>query len=96
MKLTICQRVAALERENVVLQGKIELLHKLLKQQRQLIQEYITWRVAMAEESERQGRRGSEDAVYIFMCRQRFDRIEKGLERLEKIVAGTRGGCKAG
>ena len=42
MRLTIEQRVAALERQNVVLEGKVMLLYKLLKEQQQLINDYIT------------------------------------------------------
>ncbi|MHC4558498.1 MAG: hypothetical protein ACYTFW_11605 [Planctomycetota bacterium] len=53
MRLTIEQRLSALERDNVVLHDTAKLLHKLLKEQRQLINDYIT-QVLSANDSEEQ------------------------------------------
>ena len=53
MRLTIEQRLAALERDNVVLHDTVKLLHKLLKEQRQLINDYIT-QVLSANDGEKQ------------------------------------------
>ncbi len=41
MRLTVEQRLQALERDTVVLQDTIKLLHKLLREQRALISDYI-------------------------------------------------------
>ena len=48
MRLTLEQRLEALERDNVVLHDTIKLLHRLLKEQRELISEYITIKVTCA------------------------------------------------
>jgi len=97
MRLTTEQRLAALERENVVLQGRITLLHKLLKEQRQLISDYITQRISSANETANQnGNMRPEDALYTFICKQKFDRIEKNIARISKSVANSRIGLKAG
>lgn len=97
MRLTTEQRLAALERENVVLQGRITLLHKLLKEQRQLISDYITQRISSANETANQnGNTRPEDALYTFICKQKFDRIEKNIARISKSVANSRIGLKAG
>ncbi len=97
MRLTIEQRLAALERENVVLQDRVTMLHKLLKEQRQLINDYITQRVTSANKTEGQsGNLRPEDALYTFVCKQKFDRLEKNIERISKSVADSRFGLKAG
>jgi len=97
MRLTIEQRLAALERENVVLQGRVTLLHKLLKEQRQLINDYITQRVTSVNETATQnGNVRPEDALYTFICKQKFDRLEKNIAIISKSVANSRIGLKAG
>jgi hypothetical protein len=96
MRLTIEQRVTALERQNVVLEGKITLLHKLLKEQQQLIHDYITQRVGSANEAEsRSGNVRPEDALYTFVCKRKFDRLEKEIERIRKSMTDSRIGLKA-
>jgi len=97
MRLTIEQRVAALERDNVVLGDTIKLLHKLLKDHRQLINDYITQKVTAADGSEEQnGDVRPEEALYAFVCKQRFDRIKKDIETLHKLIENSRLGLKAG
>jgi hypothetical protein len=98
MRLTIEQRVAALERENVVLHDTIKLLHKLLKQQRQLIHDYITQKVtaAGADDGRANGGVRPEDAVYTFMCRRRFEKLEKDIAKMRKRQEGPGLGLKAG
>ncbi len=83
LRLTTQQRLAALERENVVLLDRVRVLHNMLKQQRQLINEYITRTVLVAGEDrpEAGNARGAE-ALYTFVCRQRFERVEKRLNEL--------------
>lgn len=87
MRLTTEQRITVLERDNVVLHDTINLLHKLLKEQRQLINDYITQKVASAgvNEGQKENLR-PEDALYTFVCRRRFDDLEKHIERMRKLV----------
>ena len=98
MRLTIEQRLESLERDVVVLQDTMKLLHKLLKQQRELINDYITKKVTSAKfsDKESEGNARPEDALYIFTCRQRFDRIEKEIEKVRKMIEGSKVGLKAG
>lgn len=97
MRLTTEQRLAALERENVVLQGKVILLHKLLKEQRLLINDYITRRITSVNETQSQtGTLRPEDALYTFICKQKFDRLEKDIARISKLVSNSRIDLKAG
>lgn len=96
MRLTTEQRLASLERENVVLQDRVTLLHKLLKEQRQLINDYITQRVTSANETEgRNGNTRPEDALYTFICKKKFDLLDKKIERISKSVTDSRIGLKA-
>ena len=96
MRLTLEQRVAALERENIVLQDTVKLLHKMLKEQRQLINDYITRSVASDNKPEQSNDNGrAEDVLYTFMCKRRFDNIEKRMESLRKSVANSQA-LKAG
>lgn len=97
MRFTIEQRIAALERDNVVLHDTIDMLHRLLKEHRQLINDYITQRMSAASQSEGESADvRPEDALYAFVCRQRFDRIAKEVESLRKILENRRFGSKAG
>jgi hypothetical protein len=86
-----------LERENVVLQDTVKLLHKLLKEQRGLINEYIAHNVASAGQRQWEETNGRlPGAVYTFRCKQRFDRIEKQIEKIHKQRDRTGRGLKAG
>ena len=100
MRLTIEQRLRALERDAVVLQDTIKLLHKLLKDQGELIHDYITQRVANANTNHggenNAGNSRPEDALYTFVCRQRFDRIDKDIKKLRHLIEGQDLGLKAG
>jgi hypothetical protein len=97
MRLTIEQRLAALERESVVLDGKITLLHKLLKEQRELIHDYITKSVSSPKENKGQnGNLRPEDALFTFVCKRKFDRLEKSIERIRKTMTNSGFGLKAG
>jgi hypothetical protein len=88
----------ALERDVVVLQDTIRLLHKLLKDQGVLIHDYITQKVAQANDT---GETGSgngrpEDALYTFVCKQRFDKVDKDIKKLRELIEGHKFGLKAG
>ena len=97
MRLTMEQRIAALERDNFVLHDTIDLLHRLLKEHRQLINEYITQRISAANQSDdNTGDVRPEDALYTFVCRQRFDKIAREVDSLRKLIANPRFGSKAG
>ncbi|MFC1781847.1 hypothetical protein ACFLZ8_06265 [Planctomycetota bacterium] len=97
MRLTLEQRIAALERDNVVLQDRLTVLHKMLKEQRHLIKEYITLKVNTANNRElNTSETRPEDAVFTFICRQRFERLEKRIERLNKSIATSMPELKAG
>ena len=81
MRLTREQRIASLERENVVLRDKMELLHAMLKQQRQIINEHIIQQITRVEEHQ-QGSAAS-GTHSAFVCRRRFEQMEQRLETLE-------------
>jgi len=97
MRLTTEQRLAALERDNVVLHDTIKLLHKLLKEQRQLINEYIAQKMMSSNKSG--GQKGNvcpTDALYTFKCKRRFEGIEKNIEKMRKLMEEPKRGLKAG
>ena len=98
MRLTLEQRLEALERDNVVLHDTIKLLHRLLKEQRELISDYITLKVTCVAASGEQNRANTrpEDALYTFICKQRFDRIEKDMEKLHKLAESSKFDLKVG
>ena len=99
MRLTIEQRIAVLERENVVLNDTVNLLHKMLKEHRELIHDFIRQKVVAAHQSKGQnGDIRPEDALYAFKCRQRFDRLGKELDLLRRLVEkdNSRPGLRAG
>ena len=95
MRLTSEQRIAALERDNIVLHDTIKVLHKLLKEQKQLINEYITQKVSSVENQQNGGKR-PEDVLYTFVCKQRFDRLEKHIEKLQRPSSDRKFGLRAG
>lgn len=87
MRLTTEQRLVALERDNVVLHDTVKLLHKLLREQRQLINDYITRHVVSAgEHKEESGNLRPEDALYTFTCKRRFEQLEKRMEKIRKLA----------
>lgn len=98
MRLTVEQRLQAMERDVVVLQDTIKLLHKLLKNQGVLIHDYITQKVAQADTTveDNSGNGRPEDALYTFVCKQRFDKVDKDIKRLRELIAGHKSGLRAG
>ena len=90
LRLTTEQRIAALERANVVLRDRTKILHNMLKHQRQLINDYITQTIALAgEEKHTANAARPEDALYTFVCRQRFERMERDLNALRVSSRNT-------
>jgi len=98
MRLTIEQRLEYLEREIVVQHDTVKLLHRLLKQQRELIHDYITHTVVSTAGGDEQsnGNVHPERALYTFVCKRRLDIIERQIEKLHKIVEASGFGRKAG
>jgi len=80
------QRISVLERENIILQDSIKVLHKMLKEQRQMINDYITHRVVSSSREGRGSNMQPDDAVFIFVCRRRFELLEKRLDKLHKLA----------
>jgi hypothetical protein len=79
VRLTREQRIAALERENVVLRGKMDVLHAMLKRQQELIQEHITQPVPAPGPEESVV---TEEGLGSLICQQRFEHLERRLDRL--------------
>ena len=88
VRLTMEQRVVALERDNTVLHDTVKLLHKMLKDQRQLINEYIVLTLGSANaNNEHNGcTTRPEDALYTFVCKQRLDRLDRQIEKVHKFI----------
>jgi uncharacterized coiled-coil protein SlyX len=97
MRLTIEQRIAALERESVVLSDTLKLLHKMLKEHRRLINDYITQKVMSARQSgAHESTLHPANELYTFVCRTRFERLEKQVEKIRKLIESQSIGLKAG
>ena len=97
MRLTVEQRLQALERDTVVLHDTIKLLHKLLKGQGELISEYIVRKVASANVSDEHNGNNTrpEQELYTFVCQRRFDKLEKDIKKTFKLIENLRFGLKA-
>jgi len=93
MRLTIQQRLQAMERETIVLHDMIKILHKLVKEQGALINEFIVQNVA---DEPGNGRGESESELYKFVCQRRFERIEQDVKRVLKSAEENGFGLKAG
>ncbi len=88
MRFTIDQRLAELERENVVLHDTTKLRHRMLRDQQQMIKDYIRQMLVTTDKDETQtGRVRADKAQYAFTCEQRFDRLEKTIEKLHRQAA---------
>lgn len=88
MRLTTEQRLQALERDIVVLHDMMKMLHRMLKDQGQLINEYIVRRIANVNAAEGgEGANGRpEQELYTFVCQKRFDKLEKNIKRTLEAV----------
>lgn len=96
VRLTLEQRLEALERNTTVLNDSLKMLHKMLKEQGELITEYITQKIVSADSSSQQETDvRPEDAVYTFRCKQRFDKIEKDIDKLRRSIEDAKFKLKA-
>jgi hypothetical protein len=83
------QRLAALEGTVASLTETMEGLHKMLREQGDLINEYITKQlVASGSKADQGGGLSPEDALFTFVCRRKFDQVEKELGRLRQLLVG--------
>ena len=94
-RLTTEQRLKALERDIVILNDTTKMLHKMLKDQGRLISDYIAQKVASADE-DNNGNHRPEDALSVFVCRRRFEKLEKDMGKIRKLLETLRFGLKAG
>ncbi len=84
MRLTIEERLAALERENVVLHDTLKMLHRMLKEERELVKGYT--QQVMAVSDDKAEIQHPEDVRYTYYCRPRFEKLEKEMEQVQKLV----------
>ena len=98
MRLTTDQRLRALERDSVVLHDTIEVLHRLLKEQQGLISDYIVQKIGQSNPGTDNGGENSrpEDALYTFICQQRFKQLESDIKRIFRLIDESCMGRKAG
>jgi uncharacterized coiled-coil protein SlyX len=98
MRLTVEQRLRALERDNVVLHDTIKLLHKMLKEQRMVISDYIT--LKMAKSNGDNGHKGGNgrpcEEIYSFVCKGRLDRADRDVQKMRKSIEALKYGPRAG
>ena len=84
LRLTTEQRLAALERENVVLRDKMKMLHGMLKQQRQVVAEFITQQIVLtSDNTSTESHAEPAETVGHFLCQRRFEQLEERLNECE-------------
>ena len=88
MALTIEQRLRDMERSNAVLRDTLKLLHKLLKEQRQLIKDYILQKVAAGNGNGNHNGENNrpEDEIYTFVCLRRFNKLDRDIRKIRKLM----------
>ena len=83
------QRLAALETSITDVNEAIARLYKMLKEQGELITEYITKQVVASGPAGEPSGVSPEDALFTFVCRRKFDHVERELGRLRQLLAGS-------
>ncbi len=86
MNLTTQQRLLELERMVITLADKLQILHDMLKHQNSLITDYLTLNTVVENSGSPNTNTRKEDAVFTFVCRKRFDRIQKDIQNLREII----------
>jgi hypothetical protein len=83
------QRLAALEGIVAGLSEAVDKLHQALKEQSELVNEYVGKQLAAGNApASRVGGLSPEDVLYTFVCRRKFDHVEKELARLRQLLVG--------
>jgi hypothetical protein len=83
------QRLAALEGIVAGLSEAVDRLHNALKEQSELLNEYGSKQPAVGHApAGRVGGLSPEDVLYTFVCRRKFDHVEKELARLRQLLVG--------
>jgi hypothetical protein len=84
------QRLASVERDIANLAGAVDRLYEMIREQGQLIGEYVTKQLVAAGQGEGDtGEVSPEDALFTFVCRRKFDTLEKELARLREILTAS-------
>ncbi len=91
------QRLTALEGSVADLSEANDRLYRMLKEQGELINEYITRQLVAGGSDRQQDKRlPPEDALFTFVCRRKFNQVEEELGRLRQVLAGLHSASKAG
>ncbi len=89
VQVTAEQRLAALEGLVAGLSETVDKLHKALQEQSELVNDYVSKQAAAGSApSNRVGGLSPEDVLYTFVCRRKFDHLEKELGRLRQLLVG--------
>jgi len=59
----------------------------MLKHQNKLITDYLTLNAVVQNQDSQDAPSSKEDAVYTFMCRKRFDQIQKDIRYLKQMIS---------
>ncbi len=87
--LTPEQRLATLEANMVSLGETIDRLRTAVREQSELIREHITKQlVASGTKVAAENSISPEDALFTFVCRRKFDHVEKELNKLKQLLIG--------
>ena len=78
------RRLETIERNVTHLNATVDQLHRMLQEQRGQISEYVTRQLVAAGQ---EGGVSAEDALFTFVCRRKFDEIERELARLRRVLA---------
>jgi hypothetical protein len=89
VQATAEQRLAALEGIVAGLSETVDKLHQALKEQSELLNEYGSKQLAAGNPpANRVGGLSPEDVLYTFVCRRKFDHLEKELTRMRQLLIG--------
>jgi hypothetical protein len=83
------QRLTALEGRVAGLSEAMDGLRRMLEQQGELLNEYVAKQpAASGATGNRVGDLSPEDVLFTFVCRRKFDHVEKELGRLKQLLVG--------